>query len=249
MANHTLFTTKAEDYAKSRPSYAPAAIDFLVNTLLPGGGSVADVGSGTGIFSAELLRRGYRVFCIEPNDKMRAKAEASLGGLPGFSSVIASAERTTLCAGSVQMVTAASAFHWFDTEAFRAECHRILEPGGQVCILINARVYNAFTQKQHALCQVLCDGFQSLKHGAEKTERKAESFFAPGWQCRRFPFPLEYTVDNFVSRSLSSSYAPDPESDRGKAFAQQIRQLAEEVAEAGRLTVANDTLLFWGKPG
>ena len=248
MSNETLFTTKANDYAKSRPSYAAEAIDFITRRLLSAGDRVADIGSGTGIFSAELLRRGYQVFCVEPNDNMRAKAEAALGGMPGFYSVAATAEKTSLPEGQFHLVTAASAFHWFDAEAFRTECRRILAPGGQVCLLINARVYDDFTWQQHNICRELCDNFQSLKHGAEKTEARADTFFAPGWQVRRFSFPLRYTTETFVSRSLSSSYAPDPDSDRGRAFAARLRQLAETTAREGCLTVANDTILLWGTP-
>lgn len=248
MANEKVFTKKADDYAKSRPSYAEAAVEWITEHLLPQGGSAADIGSGTGIFSRELLVRGCRVFCVEPNDNMRAKAEAGLGGLPGFHSVAASAEKTTLPDGSVQLVTAASAFHWFDPDGFRAECKRILAPGGQVCILINARVYDDFTRQQHAICLETCESFSSLKHGLEKTEKRVDGFFAPGWGSQRFSFPLEYTVDSFVSRSLSSSYAPDPESPRGKAFAARLGQLAQGAAKDGRLTVANDTVIFWGRP-
>lgn len=248
MANEKIFTTKADNYAKSRPSYAPEAIDFITTELLPRGGMTADIGSGTGIFSGELLRRGCPVLCVEPNQKMREKAEATLGGVPGFRSVEASAEHTTLPDGSVQLVTAASAFHWFDANAFRTECRRILTPGGQVCILINARVYDAFTEKQHEICLKNCQTFCSLKHGLEKTEAAVDGFFALGWQSRRFSFPLVYTVDSFVSRSLSSSYAPDSDSAQGRAFAAQLGQLAEAYATDGRLTVANDTVVFWGQP-
>src|SRR5688572_4399775 len=39
-------------------------------------------------------------------------------------------ERTALADGSVQLVAVAQALHWFDREAFFAECARVLAPGG-----------------------------------------------------------------------------------------------------------------------
>ena len=50
MANENIFTTKVREYAVSRPSYAPKAIDRIVSTMLKEGDSIADIGSGTGIF-------------------------------------------------------------------------------------------------------------------------------------------------------------------------------------------------------
>ena len=80
--------------------------------------SAADIGSGTGKLSAELLKVCGKVVCVEPNDDMRLAAERALGGSPGFVSVKATAENTTLADKSVDVVTAAQSFHWFDADAF-----------------------------------------------------------------------------------------------------------------------------------
>ena len=55
-----------------------------------------------------LLDRGVSVFAIEPNVEMRTKAEATLGDRPGFVSVAARAEATTLAPGSADWVFAAA---------------------------------------------------------------------------------------------------------------------------------------------
>ena len=73
------FSSRADNYARYRPSYPAAAIDLLsARCGLVAGARVADLGSGTGILSALLLERGAQVFAVEPNDAMRACAEARL---------------------------------------------------------------------------------------------------------------------------------------------------------------------------
>jgi SAM-dependent methyltransferase len=100
---------------------------------------VADIGSGTGILSELFLGNGNRVFGVEPNAEMRRAAERLLGGDARFTSVAGSAEATTLAEGSVDLVAAGQAFHWFDPEAARAEFLRVLKPGGWVALAWNAR--------------------------------------------------------------------------------------------------------------
>jgi SAM-dependent methyltransferase len=140
----TRFSSRAADYARHRPGYPAEAVALVVRACgLSADSAVADVGSGTGIFTAQLLDAGCRVFAVEPNGPMRGIAEAALGGNPNFASLAGRAEATGLGAASVNAVTAAQAFHWFDWPAFRAECMRILKPGGRVVLLWNDRADGA----------------------------------------------------------------------------------------------------------
>lgn len=134
------FDGKGALYAKARPGYAPGLLGYLQNTLrIPEGSVIADVGSGTGIFTALLLDCGYRVYAVEPNADMRKEAEKRLSGVPAFQSVNGTDRATTLPDCSMDCVTAAQAFHWFDAAAFREECERILVPGGWAVLVWNVR--------------------------------------------------------------------------------------------------------------
>ena len=90
------------------------------------------MGSGTGILSELLLKNGNTVFGVEPNAAMRSAGEHLLQDYLKFTSVDGSAEKTTLPAGSVDLITAGQAFHWFDGPAARKEFVRILKPQGVV---------------------------------------------------------------------------------------------------------------------
>lgn len=247
MTNEDIFTTKASEYASSRPTYAPKAIDKIFSDMISDGEKAADVGSGTGIFSKEFLVRGYDVFCVEPNDAMRAEAEKAYGDNIHFHSVPASAENTGLMANSVSLVTAASAFHWFDMSAFYTECKRILKPDGVVCILTNKRTYDAFTQKQHELCMQYCNNFTSLTHGMDKVLKKAGDFFKGEFHTEAYDFPLIYSKKSFISRSLSSSYAPEKGTEEYEALVRSLQSLLDETFQDDEISIANETVMLWGK--
>ena len=63
----------------------------------------------------------------------------------------------------------------------------------------------------------------------------------------RFDFPLTYEKEAFISRSLSSSYAPEAGSENGRLYMEGLQRLLEEIPQE-HFTVANFTALFWGKP-
>ena len=125
--NENKFTGKAGIYSKYRPSYPESFISYLFTTAgLNKESIIADVGSGTGILTELLLKRGCLVYGVEPNKDMQSEAINKLSGYNSFIPVNASAENTTLPDKTVDFITSAQAFHWFDTHKFRAECNRIM---------------------------------------------------------------------------------------------------------------------------
>ena len=106
------FSNRVANYAKYRPSYPDKVLDYLQHEChLTDESVVADVGSGTGIFTKLLLDRGYTVYAVEPNDSMRHEAEKQLKSLPGFHSVTGTAENTSLPEKSANLIVRAQAFH------------------------------------------------------------------------------------------------------------------------------------------
>ena len=92
MNNIYKFTGKAETYAKYRPTYPQAYIDYLFKTVkLDRESVIAEIGSGTGILLKQLLDRHPCVIGVEPNDDMRGVAERNLTGYTGFISHVGTA--------------------------------------------------------------------------------------------------------------------------------------------------------------
>jgi SAM-dependent methyltransferase len=130
----TGFARSAEAYELGRPGYPAAALEPL--GLSPGL-VVLDLAAGSGKLTRPLLASGAEVIAVEPVAEMRALLPAEVDALDG------TAESIPLGAGSVELVTVAQAFHWFDGDAALAEIHRVLRPGGRLALLWNRRVEDA----------------------------------------------------------------------------------------------------------
>jgi len=134
------FGNRVENYVKFRPSYPTDAVDCIIQqTGVNDQSVIADLGSGTGKFTRLLLEHGLSVLAVEPNDNMREASEKELSEFAGFCSVSASAENTMLADNSVDLITVAQAFHWFDQDACKSEWLRILRPNGYVALVWNRR--------------------------------------------------------------------------------------------------------------
>ena len=249
MANEQLFNNRAENYAKGRLGYAEGVIDLLFCDIVKESDIIADVGSGTGIFAREFTERGFDVFCVEPNEEMRAQAEVIFASDRHYIPVAATAENTTLPDGCVNLVTAASAFHWFDAQKFRTECKRILKPHGVFFSVMNARTYDdPLTLRQHEICAEYCKNFTSLRHGLDKSLPRLQDFFDGNMRTAEFDFPLEYTKESFISRSLSSSYAPDAGTAAYEKYTEKLSELLDEFAYGSdKFTVSNVSVACWGE--
>src|ERR1700757_4175290 len=91
------FSSRVSDYVRYRPSYPKEIVETLERECgLTRDFVIADIASGTGIFTKVLLDHGNRVFGVEPNAEMRRAGEEFLAAYPKFSSVTGTAEATTL---------------------------------------------------------------------------------------------------------------------------------------------------------
>src|SRR5690348_13627227 len=98
----TRFSNRVAYYVRSRPSYPAALLRFFQDELgLSPSHAVADVGAGTGLLTELFVRNGNVTYAIEPNDDMRAAADAALSQSPNYRSIRGAAEATTLPDASV----------------------------------------------------------------------------------------------------------------------------------------------------
>jgi SAM-dependent methyltransferase len=130
------FSDQAEAYARARPDYPEALVDRLLARAGVGPGDrVAELGAGTGLFTARLVARELRVIAIEPSAAMRERAPQ----LDGVEWRAGSFEACPLADGEVAWVVAAQAFHWADPARALPELRRVLAPGGHLSVLWNDR--------------------------------------------------------------------------------------------------------------
>lgn len=127
----------AAAYERARPSYPAEVVAHIVGRGGIGPGRrVADVAAGTGKLTRLLVPTGADVLAIEPMASMRQALGATA---PGVGVLDGTAENLPLPDRSIDVVTVAQAFHWFDAPVALAELHRVLRPGGHLFLLWNMR--------------------------------------------------------------------------------------------------------------
>lgn len=124
------FSEVAAKYAEFRPRYPPALVDALATACART--EVAwDVGCGSGQLSVGLAARFSAVWATDPAPAQVASAEPH----PRVTYSVGSAEDSGFPAGSVDLVVAAQAAHWFDWPRFVAEARRVARPGGVLAVV------------------------------------------------------------------------------------------------------------------
>src|ERR671912_388529 len=121
------FATEAAQYAHLRPTYPESLFAYLSTTVASR--EVAwDCATGNGQAATHLARHFGGVVATDDSAEMIAHA-------PRDSRIeyrVAEAEDSSLEAHSVDLVTVASAIHWFDLSRFYAEVRRVVKPGGVI---------------------------------------------------------------------------------------------------------------------
>jgi SAM-dependent methyltransferase len=146
----TRFSATVDLYARHRPSYPPALFDWLIQLAgLRPGAAVADLGCGTGISTRLLAAHGLDVIGIDPNEDMLAAARREPEPPARYRRGESSA--TGLPDASVDLCTAAQAFHWFDVPATMRELARILRPNGRAAAFWNVRARTPAMDEYDAL--------------------------------------------------------------------------------------------------
>lgn len=240
-ANTTRFTTLVADYVAARPDYPAAAFQAMTEGLAAPV-AAADVGCGTGISTRGLAAWVDHLTGVEPNQAMLDAARAA-GGRARMGPIewrCAPAERTALPEGSVHLVLAAQAFHWFDAAAALAEFRRIAAPGGRAALLWNLRddtcpATAAFSRICVPEANRGLDATTIAARGAGGTPLST----APGWRgYRRMEFRNAQPLDlpGLLGRARSASYFPREPAPRTAAEA-ALREAFERHARDGVFTM------------
>lgn len=243
------FSDRVDNYVRYRPGYPPEALDSVKTECgLTPAHVIADVASGTGLWTRMLLGNGNRVFGVEPNAEMRAAGERLLAEFSAFTSIDGTAEATSLSDRSIDLVTAAQAGHWFDRKRARQEFLRILKPGGWLVLLWNERLTDSspFLRDYEKLLLDYGTDYQDIRH--ERTTAEVNQFFDPApYEERTFDLRQEFDYAGVEGRLLSSSYAPGPEHPKHAEMLRALRRIFDAHALKNKATFEYKTRLYFGR--
>ncbi len=180
------FDHNAAAYEAARPSYPAEAVAHIVGHGRIGPGRrVLDLAAGTGKLTRLLVPAGAEVVAAEPVTAMREQLQPLL---PDVEVHDGTAEALPLADRSVDAITVAQAFHWFDAPVALAELRRVLRRGGHLFLVWNVR------DRRHAWVRQ----FGDLLVDGPDAERPYDSYYdvdsppssprpvaSPRWTCGR----------------------------------------------------------------
>lgn len=242
------FSDRVANYVRYRPAYPEAVIDALIETChLDSKSVIADVGSGTGIFTQQLLDQNMRVMGVEPNLEMREAAESTLSSYPHFTSIDGSAEALGLPDQSVDLIVSAQAFHWFELTPTQIEFAPVLKKPQWVALIWNQRkMTHPFQKAYETMLQDHAPQYSQVNHMNLSDEAIAQFFDARDYQVLTFDNAQVFDKEGFLGRMHSSSYVPK----MGTPQCTQLIALAEKLFDAyqtgGLVSFEYDTHLYTG---
>ncbi|KAI1390447.1 S-adenosyl-L-methionine-dependent methyltransferase [Hypoxylon trugodes] len=135
---------QGSNYAVGRPGYSPKLYEIIIGHHTSTGGqldTVIDVGCGTGQASLDLATYFTHTIGLDPSEGMisAARASAKSANFP-IRFEVSDAEalgvdlKPPIADVSVDLLTAATAAHWFDMARFWTSAARVLKPGGTVAL-------------------------------------------------------------------------------------------------------------------
>ncbi len=242
------FSDRVENYVRYRPGYPPEVLDLLrAECGLQPSHIVADIASGTGVFTRMLLENGNSVFAVEPNTEMRETGMRQLEDHNGLVSVAGTAEETTLGSASVDFVTAAQAAHWFDLPRARAEFVRILRPEGWCVLIWNERRTSTtpFLRDYEQLLLTYGTDYKEVRH--ERTTAVIHEFFSPAVSEEGvFSLRQQFDYDGTAGRLLSSSYVPLEGHPNYAPMMEELRRIFRVHARDDMVEFEYDTRVYFG---
>ncbi|XP_069505343.1 putative methyltransferase DDB_G0268948 [Ambystoma mexicanum] len=131
-----------------------------------------DVGCGTGQTTRALAPHFQKVVGIDISKSQIQEAER-VGYPQNVTYIIASAEQLPLEDGSVDLITASTAAHWFNIEEFLREVDRVLKPKGCLalsCVYIHIDLQYKECSKQLSEVYNEALNFVFREHGHERIE-------------------------------------------------------------------------------
>jgi SAM-dependent methyltransferase len=123
------FSGHAGDYARYRPAYPAALYDWLA-AQSPGKNCAWDVATGNGQAATELAKRFRQVIATDGSKQQIAQARSAAN----IEYRVETAEHCSLSAASIDLITVAQSYHWFDHSAFVRQAQRVAKQDSLLAI-------------------------------------------------------------------------------------------------------------------
>jgi SAM-dependent methyltransferase len=212
-------------YERARPGYPAEAVEWLVGDAR----RVLDLAAGTGKLTRGLAAHGRELVAVDPSEAMLAELRHAV---PGAEALVGTAEAIPLPDASVDAVTVAQAFHWFDYRPALREIGRVLRPGG-----VLAMVWNARDEREpwvRRLSEIV--GVERVDDADLRAEVARSGLYGPLEQAA---FAHEQRVDRrtLVELVSSRSYCATREPEERARVLETVGRVFDEFATGGEVVL------------
>ncbi len=186
------FSKQSEDYTRFRPIY-PQSLYAWLASITQNHHHVWDCATGNGQAAVALANYFDKVAASDASENQILHAKQH----PKVRYFTAPAERSGLEESSMDMISVAQAFHWFQFEAFFSEARRVLKPGGILAIW----AYGFLT-----IDKAVDNAVNSLYKGALESHWPPERrYIEEEYATIPFPFQELQTPDFFMEAQWSQA--------------------------------------------
>jgi SAM-dependent methyltransferase len=235
------FSLAADRYAAARPRYPDTLFQWITRQS-PRHGAVWDCATGNGQAAASLATQFARVYAsdISVSQLQHAAPRSNIIYLAQ------AAERTAFKDHTFDLVTVATALHWFDFPRFWPEVTRVLKPGGLFC----AWSYASMNGPDDARCALLdpvnqiVSPFWSSQNGISWR----------GYDAREigFPFPAitppAFSIEVRWTAAQLAAYITTWSAYKLASADPELRGRLERVIDAGLRDLGRDTVFEISMP-
>jgi SAM-dependent methyltransferase len=123
------FSAASEQYSQYRPDY-PAELFKFLTSVTPGHDFAWDCATGSGQAARGLVKYFRKVVATDASERQIENAIHHEKILYQ----VATAYKTTIQTGSIDLITVAQALHWFDFDRFYKEARRVLKQNGIIAV-------------------------------------------------------------------------------------------------------------------
>ena len=179
------FSSQSERYAKHRPQYPPALLEFITS-FVKNKNLAWDCGTGNGQTAKELSKYFQNVYATDISNKQIEHAVKK----KNINYAVEPAEKTILQNNSVDLITVSQALHWFHFDKFYNEVKRVSTKNTVIAVWTYSLlqidpITNSIIHNYH---------FNTLKDYWDE-ERK---FVDDGYATIPFPFEQIKTPEFFI---------------------------------------------------